>query len=122
MPLLHEAEAIIRPGAEPTKTPIMELFQQGPGELEQMLKDGGFRNVVESDVLAHAWWYDEKEAAKSMSESLKMMLGDGWTDEEKEKLEGGFLNALSGGSKHVVHGEGGKVGIEMVAWTGVGRK
>ena len=121
MPLLHEVEAIIRPGAEPTRFPFLEPWQV-PGKLEQTLKDGGFGDVVESDVLAHAWWYDEKEAAKRVSETLKLMLGDGWTIEEKEKLEVGFLNVLSGGSKHVVHGEGGKVGFEMVAWTGVGRK
>ena len=121
VPLLDEVEEILKPGCEPTHFPLLEAWM-GQGKLEQTLRDGGFENVSEGEVLGHAWWPSVEEAASKLAETTRMMVGSGWTAGEKEKMEGGFLDVLRASSRHVRRGEGGEVGFEMVAWTAVGKK
>ncbi|KAK4693622.1 hypothetical protein P7C71_g3814, partial [Lecanoromycetidae sp. Uapishka_2] len=120
-PLLHECEEIVKPGKEKTTFPFLEPWQV-PGKLEKTLRDGGFEDVKESDVMVYAWFENDKAAAKNWTETLRLMVGKGWTDEEKGQMEDGFLKVIRGGSKCAVHGEGGKVGFEMVAFTAIARK
>lgn len=94
----------------------------GAGEVGADAEGGGFEDVVESSVVVHAWYESEEKAAESLTETLKLMVGKGWSEEEKERMEGGLLDNFRGGSKYAVYGDGGKVGFEMIAWTGVGRK
>ena len=119
--LLHEVERILKPGSEPTQLPYLEEWSV-PGKLEQTLRDGGFKDVVESDVLAYAWWPSMEEAANRMTETLRMMVGSGWTAGEKERMEEGILNVMKGGSEHMKRSEDGKVGFEGMSWTGLARK
>jgi len=121
LPLLHEVEAIVKPGKELTTFPMLEPWRV-PGQLERTLREGGFEDVVESSVVVHAWYETEEKAAESLTETLKLMVGKGWSDEEKERMEGGLLDSFRNGSEYAVYGDGGKVGFEMIAWTGVGRK
>ncbi len=121
VPLLHEVEALVRPGQELSKFPFLEPWQV-PGKLEQTLTDGGLQDVVESDVLAYAWFDNEEKAAKSLSDTLKLLVGSEWEEAEKERMSDGFKQVMASESKYVMRGEGGKVGFEMVAWTGVGKK
>ena len=71
---------------------------------------------------AHAWYENEEAAARSLSETLKFMLGKEWTEEEKGGLEGAFLEAARREGGYFVRGEGGKVGFPMVAFAAVARK
>ncbi|KAL2043657.1 hypothetical protein N7G274_003964 [Stereocaulon virgatum] len=121
MPLLHEVEQMLQPGCEPTHFPLVEAWM-GRGKLEQTLRDGGFEDVVEGEVVGHAWWPSVEEAAGRLAETTRMMVGSGWTVGEKEKMEGGFLDVLRAGGQHVRRGQGGEVGVEMVAWTAVAKK
>lgn len=119
--LLHELEDIVRPGKEKTTFPFLEPWRV-PGKLAKTLRDGGFKDVQEAEVQAHAWFKGEKEAADNLTGTLKLMVGGGWTDGEKESMEGTLLEILRGGSRNALYGEGGKVGFSMVAFTGVGKK
>ena len=112
---------MLKPGSEPTHFPLVEAWMD-QGKLEQTLREGGFEDVVESEVLGHAWWPSVEEAANKLAETTRMMVRSGWTVGEKEKMEGGFLDVVRGRSQHVRRGEGGKVGFEMVAWTAVAKK
>lgn len=93
-----------------------------PGKLAQTLRYGGFKDVTESDVLGHAWWPSMEEAANKICETLRLMVGSDWTTGEKEKMEEGLWEGMKGGSEHMRRGECGKVGFEMVAWTGLAKK
>ena len=119
--LLHEVEKIVRPGSEHTPFPFLEAWSV-PGKLAQTLRDGGFKDVTESDVLGYAWWPSMEEAANKLCETLRLMVGSSWLAGEKEKMEEGFLEVMKGGSEHMRRGECGKVGVEMVAWTGLAKK
>ena len=93
-----------------------------PGKLAQTLREGGFQEVVEGEVRAFAFWESLEEAAENMCETLRMMVGKGWSQGEKEKMAGGFEEVMREGWGGLIEGKGGRVGFEMVAWTGVGRK
>lgn len=121
LPLLHECEDIVRPGAKKTIFPFLAPWQV-PGKLESVLREGGFTDVTESEMVAYAWFDGDEKAVKDLTATLKPMVGSGWTDEEKGKMDGGLLEVLRGGSRHVLRGEGGRVGFELVAFTGVGKK
>ena len=121
MPLLRKVEKIVRPGNELTRFPLLEAWLV-PGKLAQTLRYGGFKDVTESDVLGHAWWPSMEEAANKICETLRLMVGSDWTTGEKEKMEEGFWEVMKGGSEHMRGGECGKVGFEMVAWTGLAKK
>ncbi len=119
--LLHEVERRLRPGQEPTRFPSLETWSV-PGKLTQTLREGGFQEVEEGEIRAYAFWENLEVAAENISETLRMMVGKGWSEEEKEKMGQGFEEVMREGWGEVIMGKGGRVGFEMVAWTGVGRK
>lgn len=112
-----------------------------------MLREGGFSRVEETEIDAIAWWGSGDECAYWVTETLWLMVGmreggarrgGGWGDGEgqvgKEGLRVGFRGVLEkrirrgdgdeGGNQGVVvvRGEGGRVGIRMVAFAGLGWK
>lgn len=120
LPLLHAVERIIRPDKQLTTFPFLEAWQV-PGKLARTLEEGGFREVVEDEVVSWAWFEGVEVAAKVLVETLGMLGWEGWTEGEKAEMRVGLERGMEGGSEFVRR-EGGKVGFEMVAWTGVGRK
>lgn len=125
VPLLQQAEEIIRPGKEETRFPMLEAWE-GDGKLESVLREGGFKDVKEGVCEGYAWWGGVQEAAEMLCQTLKMLVGGAWSAEEKERMGvvmGEVMERNLGGLVRVEgEGEGTRVGIEMVAWTGVGRK
>ena len=122
LPLLHAVERIVRPGKELTRFTFLEPWL-APKKLRQVLLDGGFEKAAEGEVMAHAWFEGEQMAAKCLSDTLKMLVGGGWSEEEKMRIESGFRDVLrKGGMEEAIKREGEKVGFEMVVWTGVGWK
>ena len=119
--LLHEVERRLRPGQELTRFPMLEIWSV-PGKLAQTLREGGFQDVEEGEVRAYALWESLEEAAEKMCETLRMMVGKGWSEGEKEKMAEGFKEVMREGWGELIRSKGGRVGFEMVAWTGVGRK
>lgn len=119
-----------------------------PGKLSSVLREGGFSRVEESEIEAVAWWGSVDECAYWISETLWLMVGmrdgvgcwgDGAGQVGKEGLREGLRGVLEkgvlrgdggegeggngdAGSKVVVRGEGGRVGIRMVAFAGLGWK
>lgn len=118
-----------------------------PGKLASVLREGGFSRVEETEIDAIAWWGSGDECAYWVTETLWLMVGmreggarrgGGWGDGEgqvgKEGLRVGFRGVLEkrirrgdgdeGGNQGVVvvRGEGGRVGIRMVAFAGLGWK
>ena len=93
-----------------------------PGKLAQTLREGGFQEVEEGEVRAFAIWESLDVAAEKMCETLRMMVGEGWSEGEKEKMVEGFKEVMGEGWGELIREKGGRVGFEMVAWTGVGRK
>ena len=121
LPLLHEVEQLVWPGKALTQFPFLDAWTV-PGKLASVLREGGFTDVVEGEVVSYAWFEGEEKAAESVSETLKLLVGSGWGEVEWEEMREGIRRVLAAGSEFVKRGEGGKVGFEMVAWTGVGRK
>lgn len=119
--ILHEVERLVRPGQELTQFPFLDAWY-APGKLEQTMIDGGLKDVKESDVLTYAWFESEEKAAECLTETLKLLVGSNWSVGEKENMREGFERVLRDGKAHVIKRDGGKVGFEMVAWTGVGKK
>lgn len=97
------------------------------GKLAGVLREGGFGRVEEGEVEGFAWWEGVREGAFWLAKSAGWMVGGaGWTEGEKGGLEEGFRVVLEReveeGGGLVVRGEGGKVGIPMVAFAAVGWK
>ena len=119
--LLREVERRLRSGQEPTRFPFLEIWSV-PGKLAQTLREGGFQEVEEGEVRAYAFWESLEVAAEKMCETLRMMVGKGWSEGEKEKMADGFKEVMREGWGGTITSKEGRVGFEMVAWTGVGRK
>ena len=120
-PLFYEAERIIRPGARMTTFPFLEPWQI-PGKLERTLKDGGFEDVAEGEAKVMAWWGGRDEAAKYLADTVKVLVGNAWSESEKELMEENFRRVIDDSGGGVVKGEDGKVGFEMEIWTAVAKK
>ena len=122
LPLLHAVERIVRPGKEPARFTFLEPWL-APQKLRQVLLDGGFEIAAEGGVMALAWFEGEEMAAKCLTDTLKMLVGGGWSEEEKMRTGSAFRDVLrKGGMEEAIKREGNKVGFEMVVWTGVGWK
>lgn len=122
MPIFQAVEQIVRPGKEATRFPMLEEYY-GKGKLEGVLRKGGFGNVEEGFWEGKSWWSGEEELVVSMFQSLKMMVGNAWTESEKDQMEEGIRRVVKeDGGELVARGEDGRMGVEMVAWTAVGRK
>lgn len=126
LPLLHRVESLLKPGHAQTRLPFLEPWSV-PGKLASVLRAGGFSRVEEGEVEVVAWWGGVAEAAFWITATVKMMVGSGWTEGEKEGMEAGFREVLERGVKEgdgglVLRGEGGRVGFRMVAFVGVGWK
>ena len=124
--LLHEVETRMRPGSPPTRFPMVEAWMV-PGKLRDCLRDGGFGNVEEGDVQAVAWFDSVEDMAKNLTATLRLMVGQAWTEEEKAKMEGGLLEVLrekkaEGTGNGLRFEDGGRAGSEMTAFTAVARK
>ena len=78
--------------------------------------------MEEGEVRVFAFWESLEVAAEKMGETLKMMVGKGWSEGEKEKMVEGLEEVMREGWEEMIMGKGGRVGFEMVAWTGLGRK
>ena len=104
IPFPYEVARRIRPGREFTRFLLLDMWSV-PGKLAETLREGGFWEVEDGEVKAYAFWESLEVAAGKLSETLRMMAGKRWRE--------GFREVMR---------EGGRVGVEMVAWTGVGRK
>ena len=120
-PLFFEAERIIRPEAPTTTFPFIDSWQV-PGKLEQTLKDGGFKDVAEDKAKVMAWWGGAAEAAKYLADTVKVLVGNAWSESEKEHMEETFICIINDSRGGVVKGEDGKVGFELEVWTAVAKK
>lgn len=54
LPFLHEVERLVRPGEALTQFPFLEAWGV-PGKLAETLREGGFGDVVEDEVVSFAW-------------------------------------------------------------------
>lgn len=70
--------------------------------------EGG--GVEEREVEVVAWWGSGEERTCWITETVGVMVWEGWGEGREE------------GSGLVVRGEGGRVGIRMIAFVGVGWK
>lgn len=120
MSLLHQVEIVIRPGEALTEFPFLKPWGV-PGKLRQTLLDGGFQKVEETEAASSAWYESVDHAADKITDTLKLMVGKGWTEGEKERMKDGFVDVLSKGGEGVLK-DGERVGFEMIAWAGVGWK
>lgn len=68
----------------------------------------------------YAWFESEEMAAKHLSHTFKLLVGERWTEEEKDMLEEGFGDVLKKGDQGQLIREVKKVGFEMIVWTRVG--
>ena len=89
-----------------------------PGKLAQTLREGGFQEVEEGEVKAYAFWESEEVAAENLCETLRMMVGEGWSEGEKEKMKQGFEEVMREGWGGLVRNEGGGWGLRW--WLGRG--
>ena len=130
MPILHAAEEIVRPavkeqgGKGKTLFPAVEAWSV-PGKLEETLREAGFEDVTMGDMLAHAWFKDVGQMAECFSETLRLMVGSGWKEEEKAGLKEAFESVLGGsraGELGLERDEAGRAGMRMEAWTAVATK
>ena len=93
-PLFYEAERIIRPGARTMRSPFLEPWQV-PEKLERTLKDGGFKDVAEGEAKVMAWWGGTDEAAKYLADTVKLLVGNSWSESEKEQMEETFMCVIT---------------------------
>ena len=85
-PLFYEAERIVRPGAATPTFPFLGLWQVS-GRLERMLRDGGFEDVVEGEARVMAWWKGRDEAARYLADTVKVLVGNAWSERGKEHVK-----------------------------------
>ena len=91
------------------------------------MREAGFGRVEEGDVTAVAWFEGVEDMAEKLTGTLRMMVGQAWSEGEKERMEGGLLEVLRewegrGTESGLRFKEGGWVGVEMSAFTVVARK
>ncbi len=91
-------------------------------KLERTLKDGGFKDVAEGEAKVMAWWGGKEEAAKYLADTVRVLVGNAWSESEKERMEETFICVINDSGGGVVKGEDGKVGFEMEVWTAVAKK
>ncbi|CAF9914510.1 MAG: hypothetical protein ALECFALPRED_009611 [Alectoria fallacina] len=104
LPLLHEVEAMLRPGRRPrTRMPALEPWSV-PGKLARTLREAGFGRVEECEVECWAWWGGVGEAARWVAATVGMLVGEGWS----QGGEGGDGGGVSGGDGE---GDGGGEGV-----------
>ena len=91
------------------------------------MREAGFERVQEGEVKVVAWFESVEAMAANLTQTLRMMVGQGWTEGEKERMEGGLLEVLreregTGVEGGLRRGDGGRVGTDMSAFTVVARK
>ena len=94
------------------------MFEQykAPGKLEQILRAGGFNDVVESTATAMAWWDNAEEAACNISDMVKILVGDAWSENGIQRMPMEMQKVIeNGGGGFVTDGQ--KVGVEVLVWT-----
>ncbi|TVY48306.1 Demethylmenaquinone methyltransferase [Lachnellula occidentalis] len=121
LPILHAVQAIIKPGSVPIVLRGLDIWAQKE-TMEMTLKRGGFSflEMHEQEVM---WWNQGiDEAAKGLADNFVNMVGDQWSDEEKNGILGVTEQVLKDqGEKFIVESEG-MIGFQMVAWIAVATK
>ena len=123
--VLTEIEKTIRPGGKPFGMPELEKWKHRE-TLEELMKGCGLKDVELSEYPTCIWRLqgDEEEYTKGMAQMIGMMIGDQWTTTEKGKIQSCMDELIADDqrkAKFFVEKDG-VLGIEMIAWVGVGRK
>ncbi|PQE23685.1 Methyltransferase type 11 protein [Rutstroemia sp. NJR-2017a WRK4] len=120
--ILHAVQAVIKPGSLPLSLPILEEWTHRE-TLERALLAGGFEEIEvrEKEVMWRNKGVDE--AAKGFADNFVNMVGDQWTEEEKERILPVTEEVLKApqGKQFIVESQG-MIGCRMVAWIGIGIK
>ncbi|KAL9122047.1 MAG: hypothetical protein Q9187_001394 [Circinaria calcarea] len=85
-------------------------------------KGGGFEEVevYEKEVI---WWNNGiEEAAKGLTDNFVNMVGDQWTEGEKEQALDTTVQVLKEQGKDLVIESDGMIGFQMVAWIALATK
>ena len=103
-----------------------------PNKLRDTLIEGGFaeENVREETETAMAWWGDEEDFAGSLAETLRMMVGNAWSEGEKEQMKDGLLKSVREGKAEDTgvlyekneEGVVKRVGVNSTVWVGIAVK
>ena len=124
-PLLVEIEKAIRAGEKPFSLPTLEKWLHKE-TLEEVMNGCGLKNVQIGEYETAIWRLpgEEDDFTKVMSQMIGVMIGDQWTKEEKEKIQGGMAQIIADEqrrSRFFIEKDG-VLGLKMIAWVGVGRK
>ena len=123
--LLTEIEKGIRPGKKPFSMPTMEKWLRKE-TLEEVMTGCGLKDVQLREYETAIWRLngEEDDFTKVLSQMIGMMIGEQWTKEEKEKLQGGMDEIIADEQRRseLFLEKDGILGLEMIAWIGVGTK
>ena len=123
--ILDEIAKSLRPGKEPFRMPKLEKWFLRD-TLEDTMKQAGLKDVQLTEFPTGIWKMkgEEEQFTGKMASMIGMLLGDQWTPEEKEKLQPGFDEIIANKDQRdrLFIEKDGILGVEMIAWIGVGRK
>ena len=118
LPILHAVQAIVKPGSIPIALPILDKWTKKE-TMETTLKEGGF-GAVETYEKKVMWWNKGiDKAAKGFADNFVNMVGDQWTEGEKERILETTVQVLEEQGKDLVVASEGMIGFHMVAWVAV---
>lgn len=124
-PLLAEIEKVIRPGKESFNMPSLEKWSRKE-TLEDVMKSGGFQDVQVSEFETAICRLkgEEEDFAKGMAQMITGIIGEQWTEEEKQKLQGEMETVIADKERRdrLFIEKDGVFGLEMIAFVGVGTK
>ncbi|KAL9119363.1 MAG: hypothetical protein Q9187_004081 [Circinaria calcarea] len=121
LPILHAVQAIVKPRSMPITFPKLEEWTHKE-TMEMTLREGGFEEVevYEKEVM---WWNNGiEEAAKGLTDNFVNMVGDQWTEGEKEQVLDTTVQVLEEQGKDLVIERDGMIGFQMVAWIALATK
>ena len=121
--LFYEAERTIRPGAAKTTFPLLEPWQMSERrERDRTLRNGGFEDVVEGEAKVMMWWRGRDEAAKYLADTVKALVGNAWSESEKERMGESFRSVIDDFCGGVGKEKDGRVGFEIETWMAIAKK
>lgn len=119
-PALDEIEEEVRPRQKFTRPPYFTPWRKSE-KMEETLKRGGFKDVEIRCEKVMFYGYDFDDLVFSSLVVFNSFIGDGWTEEEKKKLEPA-TRAIFERRPDIVEFDGGKKGLECEVWIGIARK
>ncbi|KAL9617812.1 MAG: hypothetical protein Q9160_007417 [Pyrenula sp. 1 TL-2023] len=120
--ILRAVQQVVRPGSEPIVMDVLERWTRRE-TMEETLREGGFEGV-EMHERSVMWWNQGlEEAVAGLKDNFVGMVGERWTEGEKEEILEATKKVLQERAREfVVVEEDGRIGLQMVAWIAVARR